>query len=362
MSCFKIYNNSFSNITDYPKVIGTLTDDFTGGTACLLPYKVVNTFYEKSGQDFIVPGRCEFNHPLNPDKSIKLEPTETGCRIDFSNKSRDEVRSQMEVLQALYDKNVVEKRLALEARLNADYEALQFTRSNFAEKKQKLDATTALYQREVADSNNLVIERNSLRIQHTQAVTRLRNIKQDIVDARKQADAYIDSLNKTIADADWFLSFVTVSEHPGFEGTMTTLTPQVYKWTNFGISSLIIPPGMTARIWVGENFDGESLKLDHTSGARLNLVETPFTETRYREELQEYFVQNSNVVEGFRNRMRSTPRLPPRLQPLPGKPKNYRKIQIPYQVQTNFNDRVACIEIQKEQSVGEWMDKWQKDI
>lgn len=381
MTCINNYKNSYSNVVDYPRVLGSFADDYTGGSACVLPYKIINTFHDKSAKDFITPARCEFSHPANPDRIVKLDPTDTGCRIDFSNKSRDEMRRQLEVIQALYDKNVVEKRLALEALLNYEYESLRITQSNFDTKKRALDETTSAYVRAVADSNALVRERDLLRSTQMSVAAQLKQVKMDISDARNQAEIVVDNVNKTIKTADDFLNFVAVCEHVNYDGTKVTLRPQIYKWTNFGMSSIIIPPGMTARIWVGENYDGASEKLDHTTSKRTNFVELKFKETKYKEEFTQQG-KSQPQIEEFKNR-RSDHRKSDHHKSNRNKSLRQRyvetiekiqaassedatpppkKKQVPYEAEGNFNDRVACIEIQKEQSVGEWMDTWQRDL
>jgi hypothetical protein len=373
MSCYQVYKTQYQDAVDIPKVLGTFADDYTGGTACILPYKVVTTFQDKSASDFISASKCEFQHPSDPSKSLKLDPTKTGCRIDFATQTRDEARGKLEILQSLYDKNVIERKLAMQAELNRKYEELSITQSNFDTKKKKLDETVQTYYRNVADSNALIKERNELRVTQAYEQARLKKIRETITIEKKRADITVDNLNKTIGQGDSFINFVAVAEHPYYDGQKVTLTPQIYKWAKpaiskwgwgktitidkkgvFDISSIIIPPGMTVKIWTGFNYSGEQYKLDHNDAKKSHLVQITYKTTEYRME-EQFSQQEKPNVEHF---IPLLIHFATRNSQTQKNKSSKQLVSVPYEVEKTFDDNVVCIEVQKEKSVGEFMDTW----
>jgi len=389
MSCFKNYQNAYSNLTFDPKILGTLTDDYTGGAACVLPKHIMQTFSDKGAIDFINPSTCEFISPIT-NNTINLKPTDTGCRIDFSNMTRGEADSNMQVIGDIYYKNVREKILALVAERDQRREAYGFTRSNFDEKNDKLNATLQDYYKEVSDSNFLIRERDQLRKTQAQLAERLKALREEIPKQIKEADRQIDILNNTIKKADNYLKFVTVCEHIDYQGMKQTLKPNAYmyydtRWSDdqvnqikndvvgrianaIGISSIVIPPGMTARIWSDRNYSGQETLLTHRHFERdklnyirvieigVRVVKRSVGEIFKKKSIRligERFTQEEDIIESFESRPVNFDRLFKTNSTL-----SPTEILAEYVIHTTYNNRVASIEVQKEKSVGDFMDNW----
>lgn len=370
MSCFNTYNNYYKSLPTDEKTVkplGTLADDYTSN-ACIVPASLVNLFVEKAGTSSnLSMNDCKLK--MNDDVLQLEKPNNnTGCRIDFAS-IQDISTSQniLKTLQAVYDKNVIDEINKLNALLielkNKNNQLINIVQ----QKQQEINGYIQTYNTESARSNQLNLEHTRLSAISAANKKRLRSMRTQIFDMIKTDGNLVGELNSKIDIADYELDFVTVYEHCDFNGRKQILEEGIYAVAPNvnGISSIVVPPGMSVKIFEKPNFEGHNATLtrNNSSTERSCLLNVT------------YLTDDTTIVEGFKGHGKffsgkKTGNGKAGLLGLGlgigllgvaggialGSKKPLQVIKLPKI--NNFNDRVGSIEVQKVQSVSEFIDKW----
>jgi len=343
MSCFVTYKGKY-NTLDQNKSLGTLADDVTGD-GCILPRHLIKMFNTKvpGTEELISVTNCALKN-ANTREAIQLETDENGCRVNFSNMDQSQAAKVLTSLQTIYDKNVKDRIAELTVERDKRRAAYSNTVNEFTQLDNQVKKIIQDYNTNISESNVLQTRKRELQSQQRSEFNLLNQVREQIQSETQVASSEIGNLESSVLSADEFLKFVCITQHCDYNGIKNTFTPGLYSpLPNVeGLSAIVIPPGMQITLWTDLNYSGETITLTHKDFDK----KTCLVNAKYNHTLTS-FMDMSVPQPPVRGRI-----IPPILKKIPFSAVHKK----------SFNDNVKSVEVQKVDSILNYIDAWNGTI